>query len=89
MQIVIDIPEDAKAIIDKNGTNEVVTETIWQAVKNGTPLVDYLVELKAEIIKAMVDYKGTDSVTVDCAALDIIDRRTGRKFKEEEGNKDG
>lgn len=38
MQIVIDIPEEIKSIIDKNGTNEIVTETLWQAIKNGTPL---------------------------------------------------
>ena len=38
MQIVIDIPEEIKAVIDKNGTNEIVAETVWQAVKKGTPL---------------------------------------------------
>jgi hypothetical protein len=38
MQIVIDIPEDIKAVIDKNGTNEIVAETVWQAIKKGTPL---------------------------------------------------
>lgn len=38
MQIVIDIPEEIKAVIDKNGTNEIVTETVWQAVKKGIPL---------------------------------------------------
>ena len=38
MQIVIDIPEEIKAVIDKNGTNEIVSETVWQAVKKGTPL---------------------------------------------------
>ena len=38
MQIVIDIPEEIKAVIDKNGTNEIVTETVWQAVKKGAPL---------------------------------------------------
>lgn len=38
MQIVIDIPEEIKAVIDNNGTNEIVTETVWQAVKKGTPL---------------------------------------------------
>ena len=38
MQIVIDIPEDVKAIIDRKGTNEIVAETLWQAVKNGKSL---------------------------------------------------
>jgi hypothetical protein len=38
MQIVIDIPEEIKAVIDKNGTNEIVAETVWQAIKKGTPL---------------------------------------------------
>lgn len=38
MQIVIDIPEEIKAVIDRNGTNEIVTERIWQAIKTGTPL---------------------------------------------------
>lgn len=38
MQIVIDISEEIKAVIDKNLTNEIVTETVWQAVKKGTPL---------------------------------------------------
>lgn len=38
MQIVIDIPEEMKAVIDRNGTNELVNETLWQAVKNGTSL---------------------------------------------------
>jgi hypothetical protein len=38
MQIVIDIPEEIKAVIDKNGTNEIVTETVWQAIKKGAPL---------------------------------------------------
>lgn len=38
MQIVIDIPEDVKAVIDRKGTNETVAETLWQAVKNGTQL---------------------------------------------------
>ena len=38
MQIVIDIPEDVKAVIDRKGTNEIVAETLWQAVKNGKSL---------------------------------------------------
>lgn len=38
MQIVIDIHEEIKAVIDKNGTNEIVAETVWQAIKKGTPL---------------------------------------------------
>lgn len=38
MKIVIDITEDVKAVIDRKGTNETVAETLWQAVKNGTPL---------------------------------------------------
>ncbi len=38
MQIVIDIPEEIKAVIDRNGTNEIVAETLWQAVMNGTLL---------------------------------------------------
>ncbi len=38
MKLIIDIPEEIKATIDRNGTNEIVNETIWQAVKNGTPL---------------------------------------------------
>lgn len=38
MKLMIDIPKDVKAVIDRNGTNEVVAEIIWQAVKNGTPL---------------------------------------------------
>ena len=40
MQIVIDIPEEIKVVIDKNGTNEIVAEILWQAVKNGTPISD-------------------------------------------------
>lgn len=39
MQIVIDIPEDVKAVIDRKGTNETVAETLWQAVKNGKTLL--------------------------------------------------
>ena len=38
MKFVIEIPADVKAVIDRNGTNEIVAETLWQAVKNGTPL---------------------------------------------------
>ena len=38
MRLVIEIPEDVKAVIDRNGTNENVAETLWQAIKNGTPL---------------------------------------------------
>lgn len=40
MKLLIDIPEEIKAVIDKNGTNEIVAETLWQAVKNGTPIPD-------------------------------------------------
>lgn len=38
MKMVIEIPEDVKAKIDRKGTNETVAETLWQAVKNGTQL---------------------------------------------------
>ena len=38
MKMVIEIPEDVKAIIDRKGTNETVAETLWQAVKNGKTL---------------------------------------------------
>ena len=38
MKQMIDIPKEVKAVIDRNGTDEHVTETLWQAVKNGTPL---------------------------------------------------
>lgn len=38
MKMVIEIPEDVKAIIDRKGTNETVAETLWQAVKNGIQL---------------------------------------------------
>lgn len=38
MKLIIDISEDVKGIIDRKGTNENVTETLWQAVKNGIPL---------------------------------------------------
>ena len=40
MKLIIDIPEEIKAVIDRNGTNEYVTETLWQAVANGTPIPD-------------------------------------------------
>lgn len=45
MKMVIDIPEDVKAVIDRKGTNETVAETLWQAVKNGTPLQEGHVRL--------------------------------------------
>ena len=35
MKLIIDIPKDVKAVIDRNGTNEIIAETLWQAVKNG------------------------------------------------------
>ncbi|MBR0090199.1 MAG: hypothetical protein IJP92_00655 [Lachnospiraceae bacterium] len=38
MKIAIDIPEYVKTVIDRNGTNEIFAEALWQAVKNGTPL---------------------------------------------------
>ena len=38
MKLIIDIDEDVKGIIDRKGTNEIVVETIWKAVKNGIPL---------------------------------------------------
>lgn len=38
MKIVVEIPKDVKAVIDRKGTNETVAETLWQAVKNGTQL---------------------------------------------------
>ena len=38
MKMVIEIPNDVKAIIDRKGTNEIVAETLWQAVKNGKSL---------------------------------------------------
>ena len=38
IELVIKIPEDVKGIIDRKGTNEIVVETIWKAVKNGIPL---------------------------------------------------
>lgn len=40
MRLIIDISEEIKSVIDKNGTNEIVAETLWQAVKNGTPIPD-------------------------------------------------
>ena len=49
MKLIIDIPEDVKGIIDSKGTNEIVVETIWKAVKNGTPLEEEIENIKAEI----------------------------------------
>lgn len=40
MKLIIDITEGIKVVIDKNGTNEIVAETLWQAAKNGTPIPD-------------------------------------------------
>lgn len=38
MQFVIDIPEGVDVIVERNKPNEVISEILWQAVKNGTPL---------------------------------------------------
>ena len=48
MKRIIDIHKDIKDIIDRNGTNENVTETLWQAVKNGIPLEDIVSRIEAE-----------------------------------------
>lgn len=87
MKLIIDIPEETKAVIDRNGTNEIVIETIWQAVKNGTPIpdnaptVDVLDKIRAEIYQLhchpKLDFIKTDEV-VDMA-LDIIDKYKGDK----------
>ena len=73
MRIVIDIPEDVKAVIDRNGTNEVVAETIWQAVKNGIPLDKIRAEIQENInYNKKMNYQGI--VTGLLLALDIIDK---------------
>ncbi len=84
MKLVIDISEESYERIKYMYLHNNPTASEFKSIiEEGVPLVDYLVKLKAEIIKAMVDYDSTDATTVDCAALDIIDRRTGRKFKTE------
>lgn len=56
MQIVIDMPEEIKAVIDKNGTNEIVAETVWQAVRKGTPLPKGHGRLiDADVLKKYID----------------------------------
>lgn len=51
MKLIIDIPEEIKAVIDKNGTNEIVAETLWQAAQNGTPIPDNATN--GNVIKAL------------------------------------
>lgn len=48
MKLIVDIPKDAKGIIDRKGTNEHIVETIWEAVKNGIPLEDIVSRIEAE-----------------------------------------
>lgn len=40
MKMLIELSEEIKDIIDRNGTNEIVIEALWQAVKKGTPIKD-------------------------------------------------
>ena len=53
IELVIKIPEEVKAVIDKKGTNEIVIETIWQAVKNGTPLDTHDEEIIATTVESI------------------------------------
>lgn len=78
MKFVIEIPADVKAVIDRNGTNEIVAETLWQAVKNGTPLPKghgRLIDADA-FIKTMKDaskrQKYKEVLIDDCLTVDDV-----------------
>lgn len=43
MKLVIDIDDSIKSVIDKNGTNEIVNEALWQATKNGIPVKEAII----------------------------------------------
>ena len=43
MKLVIDIDDSIKSVIDKNGTNEIVNEVLWQATKNGKPVKEAII----------------------------------------------
>ncbi len=38
MKLIIDIPEELKQKIDEGFTNQVITNKLWDATKNGTPI---------------------------------------------------
>ena len=46
MQLVIDIPEGTKRAIDMGSINQVLTYKVWDAIKNGTPLLKHHGDLK-------------------------------------------
>ena len=48
-----------------------------------TPLEKVLREIRGEVVKKMVDYNNTAAVTIDCAALDILDKHISGKEQEE------
>ena len=96
MQIVIDIPEEIKAVIDKNGTNEIVSETLWQAVKKGTPLPKghgRLIILSEDAVKREQTFLGSlcqswisdvslSNATVAIIEADVPKRRKGIPLEE-------
>ena len=90
MKLIIDIPEEIKAVIDKNGTNEIVAETLWQAVKNGTPLDDLRAEIgrcktRHEMQLSERDTKGKLMISdIFCHIIEIIDGYTTDKAEREE-----
>lgn len=45
MKLVIDIDDSIKSVIDKNGTNEIVDEALWQATKNGIPVKKAIMDI--------------------------------------------
>ncbi len=45
MKLVINIDDSIKSVIDKNGTNEIVDEALWQATKNGIPVKKAIMDI--------------------------------------------
>lgn len=57
MKLLIDISEDVKAVIDRNGTNEYVVDAVWEAVHNAIPydMLDEYLKRLSQIYNGMFD----------------------------------
>ncbi len=55
MKLVIDIDDSIKSVIDKNGTNVIVNEALWQATKNGIPVKKSTMDIRGKKYKVYME----------------------------------
>ena len=76
MKLIIDIPEEDIEFIKSRGYH---TQSLYDAIKNGTPFDSVIEDIKAEIEDLDADYDFEGFYQCQNAVLAIIDKHIGKE----------